>query len=133
MGWQRISPLGRSVTANSDRPLRHAYRRYHVLAVDVRIASKIHTSFSYLPLEVLGIKGALAQQIKPSHLLAGPPSESQPIQLAKMMFSSNAIVFALAGALAAFPATMGLVAQKRATAFFNPAAGGGSMLIDAGN
>ncbi|KAI9067133.1 hypothetical protein FKP32DRAFT_1564306 [Trametes sanguinea] len=49
------------------------------------------------------------------------------------MFSSNAIVFALAGALAAFPATMGLVAQKRATAFFNPAAGGGSMLIDAGN
>ncbi|OSD04034.1 hypothetical protein PYCCODRAFT_1364698 [Trametes coccinea BRFM310] len=48
------------------------------------------------------------------------------------MFSS-AFAFALAGALAAFPAVLGLGAQKRAAAYFNPANGGGSMLIDAGN
>ncbi|KAI0356167.1 hypothetical protein OH77DRAFT_1401630 [Trametes cingulata] len=48
------------------------------------------------------------------------------------MLSSFA-VFALAGALSAFPAALAIVAQKRAAAFFNPANGGGSMFIDAGN
>ncbi|CDO76722.1 hypothetical protein BN946_scf184796.g16 [Trametes cinnabarina] len=50
-----------------------------------------------------------------------------------MMLSSTAVVFALAGAFATLPAALGLVAQKRAAAFFDPTAGGGSMLIDAGN
>ncbi|KAI9067145.1 hypothetical protein FKP32DRAFT_1564390 [Trametes sanguinea] len=46
---------------------------------------------------------------------------------------SSAFAFALAGALAAFSAVLGLGAQKRAAAYYNPANGGGSMLIDAGN
>ncbi|KAI0330131.1 hypothetical protein GY45DRAFT_1251395 [Cubamyces sp. BRFM 1775] len=49
-----------------------------------------------------------------------------------MVFSSAA-AFALAGALAVFPAALGLTAQKRASGYFNPAEGGGSMFIDAGN
>ncbi|KAI0655968.1 hypothetical protein C8Q70DRAFT_406151 [Cubamyces menziesii] len=49
-----------------------------------------------------------------------------------MKFSPSTVL-ALAVALAALPATFGLAGQKRATAYFNPADGGGSMFIDAGN
>ncbi|KAI0330144.1 hypothetical protein GY45DRAFT_1324025 [Cubamyces sp. BRFM 1775] len=49
-----------------------------------------------------------------------------------MKFSPSTAL-ALAGALAALPATFGFAGQKRASAYFNPADGGGSMLIDAGN
>ncbi|KAI0371141.1 hypothetical protein BV20DRAFT_965813 [Pilatotrama ljubarskyi] len=46
---------------------------------------------------------------------------------------SSLAVFALAGTLSAFPAALAIASHKRATAFFNPAEGGGSMFIDAGN
>ncbi|KAH9892874.1 hypothetical protein C8Q73DRAFT_76049 [Cubamyces lactineus] len=46
---------------------------------------------------------------------------------------SPSTALAFAGALVALPATFGLAGQKRATAYFNPADGGGSMFIDAGN
>ncbi|KAI8993798.1 hypothetical protein BD414DRAFT_411631 [Trametes punicea] len=48
------------------------------------------------------------------------------------MFTS-AFAFAVAGALAAFPIALGLGVQKRAVAYYNPLAGGGSMFADAGN
>ncbi|CDO78164.1 hypothetical protein BN946_scf184467.g3 [Trametes cinnabarina] len=46
---------------------------------------------------------------------------------------SFAFAYAVAGALVAFPAVLGLGSQKRAVAYYNPVSGGGAMLIDAGN
>ncbi|EJF65127.1 hypothetical protein BD309DRAFT_960762 [Dichomitus squalens] len=49
------------------------------------------------------------------------------------MFAAKLSAYALAGALLASPLAIGASVQRRAVAYFDPTAGGGSMFADAGN
>ena len=57
------------------------------------------------------------------------PSYQLPLDTMYAKFTT--LLFA--GALAVTPVAYAAIAQKRASAFVDPAIGGGSMLIDAGN
>ena len=49
------------------------------------------------------------------------------------MFAAKLSAFALAGVVIASPVVFSAAPQKRAAAYFDPVAGGGSMFADAGN